>query len=813
MVKMKPKVAPPSSSSQGKDAPSSSHSSSSVASSASIYDSPWLAAPSTGWILLAAITVVSLVTRLTALDIVNKEVFDEPHLGGYSSNYIRGDYHADANPPLVRLFYAHVAQYYYGANGYGPWGQMASFDEVPNWPAMFFRFTTALCGATLPPLGFLIIRAMNFCHVSAFVGAFFLLCGNEFVAGSRVYVLDAYVMCFILSALLCYLKHWRRTVCSTSGEGEKKEGSYTSPWFFWMVGCGIFLALGLGTKQISLMTIALVGLPTAYQCLAMVFSKSAAFVNNVVLTKRHIFPRILALILVPCTLYFLIFYWHLARMPLYCPGVKDIQTSYHFNLEGPTNPFRSQLTSQSKYIANGAIIVLQSDKNRIDEKRCNLYTSSQLRYPNNQNQAVNCEEITNLGAVASAQVKWKVEKVHADPSTEDVDYIRDGDIIRLKHVKTNAYLNSPRLASGPYAHQLEVNTAKTPQSFSSDQWEVVIVQDLEAMSLWPFRRQLKPFASRISLRNVYTGAFLSFPHISDGPKGAPFAVTADGTPAEAVVGSYRPSWSHNWIITYNENKMQVKKEPSEYLLRHMKLSLLHHIADVHKAMSNMNSRYQTHTHFTTSPEEWPSNELGLLYFSEPFRNSSRIIFLLGNPVVRYMTNYAPLVCAVFIALTSILYARNLGHSAFLLRDGQMRQRWIEATWFLCVGYYFHYLPFFAAGRILYIHGFLVAAMFSTLLAGVMLVDGLRCLLVYSYDLLTTLSGRQQTSSDAGNKQRILLVHFAFVCAVCALVLYAFVCFMPSTYGTEMSVEQSRSLMWRDSWLIHNWLVYPSLGTY
>lgn len=96
------------------------------------------------------------------------------------------------------------------------------------------------------------------------------------------------------------------------------------------------------------------------------------------------------------------------------------------------------------------------------------------------------------------------------------------------------------------------------------------------------------------------------------------------------------------------------------------------------------------------------------------------VYLLGNPVI-WWANIGFLFAFVLVFAWSSLVSQR-GAAGAVEEAGRAEQRKVNlaaAAW-LFLGWALHYIPFWAMGRVLYVHHYYPALLFSSMLSGVLL---------------------------------------------------------------------------------------------
>ena len=93
------------------------------------------------------------------------------------------------------------------------------------------------------------------------------------------------------------------------------------------------------------------------------------------------------------------------------------------------------------------------------------------------------------------------------------------------------------------------------------------------------------------------------------------------------------------------------------------------------------------------------------------------VYLLGNPVIWWANIAFLLVFLLIYSYSSLKSQRGVAESPELAKQREVTL--VAAAWFF-LGWALHYVPFWAMGRVLYIHHYYPALLFSSMLSAVLL---------------------------------------------------------------------------------------------
>ncbi len=167
-----------------------------------------------------------------------------------------------------------------------------SFSEIdqqfPGKSYEWLRLLPTLAGTLLPLIIFLLALELGISKESSFVAAMAIILENAMLVQSRFILLDAFLLLFGFSALLCYMLYRRK-----------------DSWGYFILGI-IFSALALSIKWTGLSFLAII-----------ILAEGIVFIR-----KPHIsalIPKLTAFLLIPL-IYFSIFFIHFKLLPHSGPG-------------------------------------------------------------------------------------------------------------------------------------------------------------------------------------------------------------------------------------------------------------------------------------------------------------------------------------------------------------------------------------------------------------------------------------------------------------------------------------------------------------
>lgn len=194
--------------------------------------------------------------------------------------------------------------------------------------------------------------------------------------------------------------------------------------------------------------------------------------------------------------------------------------------------------------------------------------------------------------------------------------------------------------------------------------------------------------------------------------------------------------------------------------------------------------------YSSSASSWPFVLRGLSFWEA--KEGLRQIYLLGNPIVWWLSIFGTLLYAVLWLIDRILLRRGIDDFGF-----HARRWWDRSLGFLWILWAIHWFPFFLMGRMLFLHHYLPSFIFSTMITAGLADFLFRILLIKIpardvADLKLPVSKWINTPSSK--------TFIVFVSIVCLAAFCVFIYFSPLTYGTGFStIERLRARKWISSW--------------
>ncbi|XP_015222681.2 protein O-mannosyl-transferase 1 isoform X1 [Lepisosteus oculatus] len=737
-------------------------------------------------LVLVAVTILGIWTRLSGIHFPNAAVFDEVYYGQFVSLYMKHVFFIDdSGPPFGHMILA-LGAYLGGFDGNFVWNRIgAAVVRAPsapalsssppecvvfwrrpaghdcvlcseysrNVPAWSLRVVPAVAGALSVPLGYLLVVELGCSHVAALVAALLLLTENSLVVQSRFMLLESVLVFFLLLAIVSYLKFHN---AHSSG-----SGSSVSTWA-WLFLSGAACACAVGVKYMGLFTYLLLLLLAGGHTWQVIGDRKLG--NATVLCQ--VVGRGLALVVLPALLYLGFFYAQLSLLYRSGPHDQIMSSAFQASLEGGL----SRITQgQPLEVAFGSQVTLRNVLSK--PLPCWLHSHKAnypIRYENGRGsshqQQVTCYPYKDINNWWIIKDPGRQELVVSSPPRP----VRHGDIVQLVHGMTSHLLNTHDVAAPMSPHSQEVscyidfNISMPAQNL----WRVDIVNRETEHEVW------KTILSEVRLVHVNTTAVLKLSGV---------LLPEWGFRQLEVVGD-RISRGHQqsmaWTVEehrYGRSREQKERElelhsPTQIDVSR-NLSFMSKFMELQWKMLTLKNEESEHK-YSSSPLEWITMDTNIAYWLHPSSNAQ--IHLIGN-IVTWSSANLGLVVFVLLFLWYLLRRRrkieDIPHASWC--------QWTLAGAVCAGGWAANYLPFFMMEKTLFLYHYLPALTFKILLLPIVLQH------LHHHLLRSSLHRRALGGLLLAWLTSVYLVHRRFC---------------PLTYGQPvLSAAELGALRWRDSW--------------
>ncbi|KAJ1887354.1 Protein O-mannosyltransferase 2 [Kickxella alabastrina] len=684
---------------------------------------------------LIALTLLSAMTRFYKIGRANHVVWDEAHFGKFGAYYVNHTFYHDVHPPLAKMLVG-FSEILTGFDGSFTFSSGQQYPENVNYT--FMRIFNASFGVPLAPMAYFTMLNLGSSPNAALLGGLLVCFDNALCTISRFILLDAILLCFTAMSVL-----------SLSGMYKHRKSPFSVAWWKWLFATGVSLGLVTSSKWVGFLAVALVGLYTVYE-LYDIFGDEEIRAGSYLL---HWAARAVALIAIPLAIYMLCFMVHFSLLYKSGSGDAEMDSLFQANLQG------TGLKNQPLDVAYGSRVTIKSAI-----QGAGLLHSHVDTYPDGSKQ----QQITGY-THKDQNNDWILKKVHGQAygnTTETVEFIRDGDIVRMMHKHTSRNLHSHQVKAHVSKRDWEVSGYGMDENYNdpNDHWRVEVVEERFARN--PERR-LRTLTTRFRLRHVIQNCALR-------ASGKPLPQWAWGQAEIVCDRRNHLDDSTLWNIESHVNPLLPPAKADE-----LRSPFLRNFIRLNMAMARSNNALvpdqDKYDSLTSAPYEWPIMRLGLRMCG--WDDSKIKFWLTGNPVVWWLSTLAVVLGPVQMLYYAVRIQRGLSDFASF---GEW-ERHLFATGILWGGWALHYLPFYLMGRVTYLHHYFPALYFAAMY------------LAY----IIEWNARRITGSALSPTAKSVMS--ALGIAAIANFMY----FAPFTFGFDYPAKELASRKWISTWNIYD----------
>lgn len=321
-------------------------------------------------------------------------------------------------------------------------------------------------------------------------------------------------------------------------------------------------------------------------------------------------------------------------------------------------------------------------------------------------------------------------------------HLRDGDLVRLLHVLSDAYLVTHDVASPSMKTNMEVTLISgeaAQKRFGETVWRVEIIPERANAAGKPApwkstrRRVLKGGEQKIRFINViHKVALYSHPKVLPQWGFGQFEVNGNKEVQDAGLNEWSIDTAFPIVDNPNDpmdkpmetvpvvapgstiKRVRIKKsalkEPDLLEARKVpKMGFLAKFFELQGLMIRHNAGLTKAHPYQSTPETWPTLVRGISFWERKGPPTWRQIYLLGNPLAWWFAICGVGLYAVIWLLDQILLRKGVDEFGYIAR-----RYFNRGVGYAFLAWVLHYVPFYVQGRSLFLHHYLPAYVFSCL---------------------------------------------------------------------------------------------------
>ena len=703
--------------------------------------------------------------RAYQIELPNEVVFDEVHFGKFAAYYVTGRYFFDVHPPLAKMMIAAVA-WLAGFDGKFEFDNIGDSYIENNVPYKPIRLFIAAVGSLHVPLVFQILRETGTSTTMALIAALAILFDNAQVLQSRLILLDAPLVLFVLCSLYSYVKFY-----------TQRYRPFQPAWWAWLTATGVSLALTISCKMVGLLTFFTIGGAVLFDLWNLLDVRRGLSMRVFI---KHFCARATCLIVVPFLIYLSFFYIHFSVLTQTGSGDDFMSLEFQQTLNG--NEYLETPISIHAYDSItlrhvGTNAYLHSHPSRYPLE----YEDGRISSEGQQVTAYEHQDDNNL---------WRIEPVEP-VDNEDGSFnetrrmIHHNQLIRLLHLGTNTYLMTHDVASPLMMTNMEFTTVSgdNEQEYANTLFKVMVEGATTDDIAWDSRRTSVRLVHNDTGVVMWTRADGRLPDWGYGQ----LEVNGDKNQREKTAIWTAMDVRPDPESPLFESRSNIPQEPLAPIPR----SFLQKYTELQGLMLSHNNQLTSSHPYDSRPQSWPVVYDGVAYWSKD--ETQEQIGFFGNVVSWWCASFAVL-AFVAIFFTDLLCRRR---GLYYLSTAE-RCRYLHTTGFFVYAWACHYVPFFLMHRQLFIHHYLPAHACSVLVFAGML----DFVTSRSIDLPITPTGPEPPAERRRpvmrRRQGRLAQGFAFVFVLSLVAMFQFL--SPFTYGNVgLSEAEVRARQILPSW--------------
>ncbi len=309
-----------------------------------------------------------------------------------------------------------------------------------NVPYVAFRALPALLGALTVPTVFLIMWESGYTVPACIVSAGLVLFDNAHIGQTRLILLDATLVFAMAVSILSYVRFYKL-----------RHEPFSRKWWKWLLLTGVALSCTISTKYVGVFAFLTIGSAVAIDLWGLLDINRPQGALTLPEFGKHFAARVFGLILMPFFFYLFWFQVHFAILTRSGPGDDFMSPEF-------------QETLSDNIMSANAVNIDYLDSITLRHKETKTYLHSHLdKYPlryDDGRVSSQGQQVTGY-PFNDTNNHWQILP---GPSVSLVDvqqgqHVKNGDIIRLRHIVTDSFLLTHDVASPFYPTNQEFTTS------------------------------------------------------------------------------------------------------------------------------------------------------------------------------------------------------------------------------------------------------------------------------------------------------------------------------------------------------------------
>ena len=367
----------------------------------------------------------------------------------FASYYLQRTYFFDVHPPFGKLLFA-LMGWFVGYDGHFLFDNIGDSYITNNVPYVAFRALPALLGALTVPTVFLIMWESGYTVPACIVSAGLVLFDNAHIGQTRLILLDATLVFAMSVSILSYVRFYKL-----------RHEPFSRKWWKWLLLTGVALSCTISTKYVGVFAFFTIGSAVAIDLWGLLDINRPQGALSLPDFGKHFAARAFGLIVMPFFFYLFWFQVHFAILTRSGPGDDFMSPEF-------------QETLSDNIMSANAVNIDYLDSITLRHKETKTYLHSHpdkypLRYDDGRVSSQG-QQVTGY-PFNDTNNHWQILP---GPGISLVDvqqgyHVKNGDIIRLRHLVTDSFLLTHDVAS-PYYPTNQEFTAVPPEVANGERY-------------------------------------------------------------------------------------------------------------------------------------------------------------------------------------------------------------------------------------------------------------------------------------------------------------------------------------------------------
>ena len=314
-----------------------------------------------------------------------------------------------------------------------------------NVPYVAFRALPALLGAFTVPVVFLIMWESGYSLPACIMSAGLVLFDNAHIGQTRLILLDATLVFAMSVSVLSYVRFYKM-----------RHTPFSRKWWKWLLLTGVAMSCVISTKYVGVFTFFTIGSAVAIDLWGLFDINRKEGALSLIHFTKHFVARLFGLLIVPFFFYLFWFQIHFAILSKSGPGDDFMSPEF-------------QSTLADNAMTASSTTIQYHDTIAVRHKETKTYLHSHpdrypLRYDDGRVSSQG-QQVTGY-PFNDTNNHWQILPATLFAENEQVGHpVKNGELVRLRHIVTNTYLLTHDVASPYYPTNQEYTTVSMDDAY------------------------------------------------------------------------------------------------------------------------------------------------------------------------------------------------------------------------------------------------------------------------------------------------------------------------------------------------------------